>query len=283
MKKILNILGITILTLFSFYYTNKMVNLVKSKDVIMKKIMANKELLITKPVNAYITNDYIIPGIVGTSIDIDKSYYKMKELGSYNENLYIFINDYPKVSLKDNYNKFIVGGNPMKNNISLIFKLNTTSNLDYLLKVLKDNNTIANLFIDGKVFEDKTAYLTKIVNNNNLIGNLGYDLKYDRIALINTNNLIEKVIKYNNNYCYLEEDNYDILNTCSKLKMHTIKSVIVPNTNAYSYLKDNLKAGGIYTLDINSYTLEELPIIIKYIKQKNYKIVTIEELIDETY
>ena len=39
MKKILNVLGVTILTLFSFYYTKQVANLSKSKDVIMQDIM----------------------------------------------------------------------------------------------------------------------------------------------------------------------------------------------------------------------------------------------------
>ena len=45
MKKILNIIGVCILTAFSFYYTNKMVDLSKSKDPIMIEINNSKDKL----------------------------------------------------------------------------------------------------------------------------------------------------------------------------------------------------------------------------------------------
>ena len=65
--------------------------------------------------------------------------------------------------------------------------------------------------------------------------------------------------------------------------MYTIKSTVISNINGYSDIKDKLQNGGIYTLDINSYTIKNLNTIINYIKQKGYKIVNIENIINEEY
>ena len=50
-------------------------------------------------------------------VDVNKSYEKMKRLGEYNNNLLVFINDLPDISLKDNYDKYIISGNKDKTSI----------------------------------------------------------------------------------------------------------------------------------------------------------------------
>ena len=63
--------------------------------------------------------------------------------------------------------------------------------------------------------------------------------------------------------------------------MYTVKGITISNTTPYLDMKEKLTSGGIYKLDTNNYTMEELGIIIKYIKQKGYNIVSLEELISE--
>lgn len=275
MKKIFNIISAVGLTAFSFYYTDKIIDLSKKQDVIMKEILNNKETVEISSIDAILDNDYIVPGLEGISVNVDKSYYKMKELGFFNENLYIFISDYPKISVDDYYDKFIIRGNSNKKEVALIFKLTNANNIEKIIKILNENKIFGNFFIDGNVDE---SILNKIVSYNHFIGNLGTDL--DTIKYNNT--LIKKIIKYDNNYCYVEDDNYNILNICKDLKMKTIKSIKVSNTNPYIFIKTNLISGGIYTLDTNSYTLNELNIIIQYIKQKGYNVVTIDNLLNES-
>ena len=64
MKNFLNVLGVTILTLFSFYYTKQVANLSKSKDVIMQDIMLYKSNYEKKSCDAKIDNDTITPGLI---------------------------------------------------------------------------------------------------------------------------------------------------------------------------------------------------------------------------
>ena len=129
MKKILNMIGICLLTAFSFYYTNKMVELSKSKDPIMVEINNSKENFVFNAIDAVISNNYIIPGLNGIKVDVESSYYKMIELGEYNANLYtLFLKC--QNSIKDNYDKFIINGNKNKKEIVIVFKVNETINID---------------------------------------------------------------------------------------------------------------------------------------------------------
>jgi len=281
MKKVFNIMGAIFLTVFSFYYTEKLVELSKSEDSIMKDIMTFKEKYEKTSIDAKIINDYIIPGIKGKKVDTSRSYNKMKELGYYNENLFIYIEEEPDVSIKQNYDKFIVSGNPKKNMVSLVFPLTNNKNLNSILYILKQNGVTANFFIDGLYFNEDLISVKNIVDNNNLLGNLGYDGKYLKTTIKNTNALIKKYVNYENDLCYVEEDNYDALDICSNLKMYTIKGIPISNTTPYLDIKEKLTSGGIYTLDNNNYTIEELGIIIKYIKQKGFDIVLLDELISE--
>ena len=270
MKKVFNIMGAIFLTIFSFYYTEKLVELSKSEYPIMKDIMTFKEKHEEPSIDAKIINDYITPGIKGKKVDTGRSYNKMKELGYYNENLFIYIEEEPDVSIKKNYDKFIIGGNPKKNMVSLVFTLTDNKNLNSILYILKENEVSANFFIDGLYFNKDLKSVKNIIDNNNLLGNLGYDGKYLKTTIKNTNALIKKYVNYENDFCYVEEDNYETLNICSSLKMYTIKGIPISNTTPYLDIKEKLTSGGIYKFDNNNYTTEELGIIIKYIKQNQF-------------
>ena len=282
MKKVFNIMGAIFLTIFSFYYTDRLVELSKSEDSIMKDIMTFKEKYEKPSIDAKIINDYIIPGIKGKKVDVDRSYNKMKELGYYNENLFIYIEEEPNVSIDKKYDKFIVSGNPKNKEISLVFTLTDNKNLNSILYILKENDVLTNFFIDGAYFDEDLTSIESIINDNHLLGNLGYDGKYLKTTIKNTNALIKKYVNYENDFCYVEEDNYDTLDICSNLKMYTIKGIPISNTTPYLDIKEKLTSGGIYRFDTNNYTTEELGIIIKYIKQKGFDIVLLDELINES-
>ena len=78
MKRYLKIISISILVIFSFYYTNVVSTMFINKSELMKKINSYKSIYEESFVNAIINDEYIIPGINGISIDSLNSYYKMK-------------------------------------------------------------------------------------------------------------------------------------------------------------------------------------------------------------
>ena len=280
-KSYLTIVGICLLTIFSFYYTNKLIEFSKSKDPIMIEIMKNKDDYNKLSIDALINNNYIIPGSEGLEVDVDKSYTKMKKLGKYNDNLYVYDVVKPTISIKDNYNKFVINGNTTKKEVSLIFKAEDLKNIENINKILFNNNVRATFFIDGNIKDDDINILKILDESNNYFGNLGYNKKYSIKTIKYTNALLDRIDDDNHNYCYVEKDDINVLKTCSEVKMYTIKPMVVSNIFPFTYIKQNLENGKIFSLDTNSYTLKQLDLIIKYVRQKGYDFFTLEEILNE--
>lgn len=280
-KPYLTVIGICLLTVFSFYYTNKLIEFSKSKDPIMIEIMKNKDDYNNLSIDALINNNYITPGSEGLEVDVDKSYTKMKKLGKYNDNLYVYDVVKPTISIKDNYNKFVINGNTTKKEVSLIFKVNDLKNIENINKILFNNNVSATFFIDGNIKDDDINILKILDESNNYFGNLGYNKKYSIKTIKYTNALLDRIDDDNHNYCYVEKDDINVLKTCSEVKMYTIKPMVVSNIFPFTYIKQNLENGKIFSLDTNSYTLKQLDLIIKYVRQKGYDFVTLEEILNE--
>ena len=280
-KTYLTVIGICLLTVFSFYYTNKLIEFSKSKDPIMIEIMKNKDDYNKLSIDALINNNYITPGSEGLEVDVDKSYTKMKKLGKYNDNLYVYDVVKPTISIKDNYNKFVINGNITKKEVSLIFKVNDLKNIENINKILFNNNVSATFFIDGNIKDDDINILKILDESNNYFGNLGYNKKYSIKTIKYTNALLDRIDDDNHNYCYVEKDDINVLKTCSEVKMYTIKPMVVSNIFPFTYIKQNLENGKIFSLDTNSYTLKQLDLIIKYVRQKGYDFVTLEEILNE--
>lgn len=280
-KPYLTVIGICLLTVFSFYYTNKLIEFSKSKDPIMIEIMKNKDDYNKLSIDALINNNYIIPGSEGLEVDVDKSYTKMKKLGKYNDNLYVYDVVKPTISIKDNYDKFVINGNTTKKEVSLIFKVNDLKKIENINKILFNNNVSATFFIDGNIKDDDINILKILDESNNYFGNLGYNKKYSIKTIKYTNALLDRIDDDNHNYCYVEKDDINVLKTCSEVKMYTIKPMVVSNIFPFTYIKQNLENGKIFSLDTNSYTLKQLDLIIKYVRQKGYDFVTLEEILNE--
>lgn len=280
-KPYLTVIGICLLTVFSFYYTNKLIEFSKSKDPIMIEIMKNKDDYNKLSIDALINNNYITPGSEGLEVDVDKSYTKMKKLGKYNDNLYVYDVVKPTISIKDNYDKFVINGNTTKKEVSLIFKVNDLKNIENINKILFNNNVSATFFIDGNIKDDDINILKILDESNNYFGNLGYNKKYSIKTIKYTNALLDRIDDDNHNYCYVEKDDINVLKTCSEVKMYTIKPMVVSNIFPFTYIKQNLENGKIFSLDTNSYTLKQLDLIIKYVRQKGYDFVTLEEILNE--
>lgn len=280
-KPYLTVIGICLLTVFSFYYTNKLIEFSKSKDPIMIEIMKNKDDYNKLSIDALINNNYIIPGSEGLEVDVDKSYTKMKKLGKYNDNLYVYDVVKPTISIKDNYDKFVINGNTTKKEVSLIFKVNDLKNIENINKILFNNNVSATFFIDGNIKDDDINILKILDESNNYFGNLGYNKKYSIKTIKYTNALLDRIDDDNHNYCYVEKDDINVLKTCSEVKMYTIKPMVVSNIFPFTYIKQNLENGKIFSLDTNNYTLKQLELIIKYVRQKGYDFVTLEEILNE--
>ena len=112
------------------------------------------------------------------------------------------------------------------------------------------------------------------INPNKSINNI-----YDKV-IISGNPNINKICvltKLDNNYCYTTS--LDINKNCIKENKQTIHIEKI-TSNYLVKVKESVKNGSIFFLDSKEEN-NELNIIIKYLKNNNYEIVDINELIKE--
>lgn len=280
-KKVIQVISVTLLMLFSFFYTNKSIELIRENDPIMKQIKETNTKYKVNPVNATIIGNKIIPGKSGKEIDYQKTYAKMKKYGTYNETLTVLKDIEPAVSVDDYYDKYIVQGNTERKNVSLVFKTDTISNLLSILNILNQKNIPATFFVDGLLLENNTSLFETMTQNNHELEILSYDNKYDEIYFDSALNYLSSITKREGKYCYAEYDQKEVIELCSKLKLHTIIPTVKTTTMPYKEIKDKLYNSAIISLPLSTITEEQLPAIIDYIKQKGYTFLSLEELLSE--
>lgn len=279
MKKLLSPIIIILLLMVSFYYTNKSVNILKNVDPIMKEIKNSEKKYKIDPIDARIVGDNIISGKNGKTIDYEKSYNKMKRYGNYNESLTTLKEIEPTISIKDNYDKYLVSGNKKNRNIALIFTVNSNENISKILSILKSKEVPATFFIDGIFLENNLTTIKTMPTHEVEI--LSYNNAFEETFIKTSISYLNSITGKEPKYCYTEKNNEELLKVCEKLKLHTIKPTLVLNKNIYSEIKNNLSNSIIISLVPNSYVEKELSLTIEHLKKKGYNLVTLNTLLSE--
>lgn len=276
MKTFFKLTGLLVLFFFSFFYTEKVINVITEQDEIMIKIKENEEKNNIPSTNAIINKNTITPGLSGKEINIDKSYKEMKKLGTYNENMLVYTKVLPEVSINNNKNKYIRSGNKNFTEVSLIFKINKNTDLQKLLTLLDKNNTKANFFISYEYLE---KHINEIEKEKNIeYYNYGKNGTYNDEIILIANNIISK--KSNPaNICLTETNTNNTLKICSENEQFTIYPEIINGT--INSIKSKINNGSIISFEVTNITLNELPLIINYINSKGYTISLLSELINE--
>ena len=265
MKNIFNYFFLISLVFFSFFYTDKVINIINKKDPLMVEITKQKDKYKVEPTEAIITENTVIPGIEGKEIDVDKSYEKMKTEGVFREQSIIYNKVTPTNSISNNKDKYIIKGNNNKQEVSIIVIVDKNNTIDKIYNI--DNIT---LFIDSK-------YLT--IDNLNKIkskdiysyGNKGV---YNNELLLSDNTLIKRKNNKVPLYCLSKEKNEDTLNICNNNDMY----VVIPNVvGDLLNIKKSLSKGSIILLE----DLNNINLIIRYINSKGYQIVPLSTLLKE--
>jgi len=270
-KKSLQLIGLTILIGFSFFYTDKVVNVVRDQDPLMIKIHEYEDSFNKGSVNAFIEDDSIIPGINACVVDTISSYSNMKKVGSYSSNMIEYKEIKPKLSLDKVYNKYIIKGNKSRSEVALVFKLNDNKYLTNILDALSKKNIKASFFVDGQSIEESTKDIYRIINKGHEIYNGGYDGEYDKDLLVWTNNMIENLSYNKSKYCLVTKDNKTVLDICSKNKMYTIKSNLVVNYGSmFNSIKPSIEKGSIIVFEVNDKTQLELDKALLFLSSKGF-------------
>lgn len=277
-KKLIQVTLVLLLSIFSFYYTNKSIELIRYQDPIMKTIKTTEKKYKIPAVNATIKENTIIPGISGKVIDYNETYNKMKQYGAYNELLTILKEEKPSVSVDDYYDKFIISGNPSKKQVALVFKVEKKSPSE-VINILNTKHIKATFFIDGYFLENNYNEVATMTNHQ--LELLSYNQTYDKIYFSASKDYLETLTKKPLKYCYCDYDNKEIINLCQSLNMHTVLPTIKIISNPFQEVKAKLSNAAIITFEITAQTINELPIIIDYIKSRGYTPTTLTDLLNE--
>lgn len=273
-KKITQVFSILLLAGFSFFYTEKVTQIVRDNDPIMLKIKDAKETISVDKIDPIINNDEYITGVNGCDIDIDKSYTKMKNVGEFKEELLVMSETVIDKNVK---NKYIISGNKTEKNVSIVFIIKNELN-NSITNYLDSKNINANFFVDGN-YLSKNIINIKNLSDNHSIYYLGTDGKYSDNYMIYNNNLININTKNESNYCITNKKDEKLLKLCTDYDMKTIKSEYIED-NILDNIKNSLTNGKIIVF--NSNNIDEIKVSINYILSKGYNIVSLNNLLNES-
>ena len=269
MKNKYKIIGIMLLSGFSFFYTYKVSSIIKDNDPIMTRINNIEDTLIVSKVDPIINNDEYITGINGCVINKEESYSKMKVNNEFNEDLIVMKED----KVMEDLNKYIIGGNKLNRKVSIIL---TNYDNEEINNFIINNDIKINYFIDGNNIKKDISTLINLKGNKY---NYGRNKEYINKYIVYDNSLIKTNFSNKPSYCLVTSKQKDTLSLCSKYNMKTIKTEEIKE-DILSTVKTTLENGKIFL--INSSSLEDIKYSINYILSKGYKIVYLDELLDES-
>ena len=256
MNKVLKSFGVVALLCFSFYYTHQFALLMRSKDPIYQNILVLKDEKDVLSVDATIMGDYIVPGLDGLEVNVEKSFQKMKNYGAFLESYLVFDEVTPSSSLSNNQDKIIKKGNQAKMGVAFI---------------LDENSNLINYFEDMGM---DYALLTTSENVDS-------KLKGERINIDENNyNAVEKSLSkqdFYTNICFVERMDKDF---CLKNKKILVESTNNINNGNVASIYNNIVSGSIYY--IKNLDLSYLKLLIENIVYKGYSIISLTDLISES-
>ena len=147
MKKLFRNIGITTIVCLSVIISEKTSTVVKEIDANLTQLRQKEKEYYRTPINAIIKDNTIIPGLYGKKINIDKTYKEIKKLGKIKEEFFIYDYIKPEISIKNQYDKYIIKGNQNKKAISLIFIIKEGDNIKKIIEILEKQNIKTNFFI----------------------------------------------------------------------------------------------------------------------------------------
>ena len=277
-KNTIKLFSLFLLLLLSFIYTDKVFNEARGNDPLMKEVISYKKAHDVKPVEPKIKDDEMILGMSGLIINEEKSYKNMKEDDTFNKQRLVYDKKKPNTSIDKTYDYYITNG-ISKNMVSIIFKVNNSTNVSELLSLLAKTNVTVNFFIDGSYLEKNVETAFSMVNLNSEIYNLGYDNKYSKSMISVTNNLIESITLKDSLFCLNEVKNDNYKDICASKKMLTISPKLV-NPNITD-LKKDLSKGVMIVYDLDEFDTSKFNFIISVIESRGYKIKGLSKLINE--
>lgn len=255
MKRFFQILGICSILVFSFYYTDKIALIVQEKNPILQEIKSKENELLIDSKDATVVNNFIIPGIKGSKVNVEKSFNKMKSLNAFNEYYLVYDDVKPSISIEDNKDKIIISGNKSKKQISVIIEYN-----EDLINYFR--NYKIDLLINKNNYDKKIKF--ELINHEKDVK------KFKQVETLLNNDKINKKL------CLYNQSNQDI---CKSKGNYIIKNTHYLNNNIYD-IKNTLENGSIILIKKDT-NLKDIKILLNQIKFQDLEIVYLSDLIKE--
>ena len=254
MRNLFKYIGLSAVLVFSFYYTEKMSNIVINNSSLVNEINENVNNYNIQAVSALIDGDYIIPGLNGSTVNVLKSYNNMKFLDTFNSYYLVYDKTVPMVSLENNKDKIIKRGNSSKESVSII---------------VKDNQEIIDYSLQ------KNIEITRLININTFNKSVSYEQinfdveNYKKVeSLLNNSNL-------NNNICFINNKN-----NCDNSEKYLVESTVTLTNYNLGNIKSDIKSG--YIIFINDdVSVTDYKILIRQIYYQDLDIISLSKLITE--
>ena len=273
MKKFFEYFGLATLVCFSFFLTEKTATVVEEMDEIMVQIKSHQTEYQEEGMDATITGPYIVPGLPKKTINVEKSYQKMKELGTYDEDYFVWDLEKPKINLDNHLEKYVVSGNPTNRVVSLVVLLNQ-KNLSSLLESI--GNEKVSYLLDEEEFEKNKESIPSLIASQS-------EFLLKESGESEFLSLRQKLSTYHQEsfICYNPKQDDAFSSLCQKYSYHSITTNQEISKNPLKMTKELLAPGAFLVYEVNPKLLEELPNILSYIKSHGYEIVPVSSQLKE--
>lgn len=285
-----------------FHHTDSFIEVAKDNNALLDEIKEQADGFSRAPENAYVDKVWKkTPGRYGRTVNIEKSYQNMKKKGSFDENLLIYDYIEPKIALKDLEPAPIYRGHPEKEAVALMVNVSWgTEYIPTILDILAKEEVKATFFIDGSWAKENAEYLEMIEEKGHLLGNHAYSHPNMRNLsqaemkkeITQTEDIIEAITKSKTNWfappsgsfnqttveVAHEQDMQTILWTVDTIdwKDPTVGEML-------ERVRTKLHPGALILMHPTKPVAEGLEEMIKEIKEKDYELMTVEQLLDEKW
>ena len=272
----------------------------KQSDPLYQSIVKNASTYEIPPSDAKVDSVWkAIPGYNGLKIDIAASYKNMKKKQVFDEKKLVFVQTKPKVHLQDLPPSPIYKGHPDKPMVTFI--INVAWGNEYLsgmLATLKRHNVSASFFLEGNWVKNNPELAKMIVSAGHEVGNHSYshpDMKQltaakAREQMIKTNEIIEAATGEKCVWFAPPSGSYrdETIKIANQLNMKTVMWTVdtvdwrKPSPEVLiNRVMSKIDKGSMVLMHPTESTAKSLDQLITLIQQKNLKIGTVTELMNE--
>ncbi|GAA0445104.1 polysaccharide deacetylase family protein [Lentibacillus halophilus] len=272
----------------------------KQEDALYQKIKRKRSSYEAEPENAVIHKVWKkMPGINGLKVNVSQSYEQMKEEGGFDETLLTYEQIPPEISMDDLPSAPIYRGHPEKNMVALLFNVSWGGKyIPSILTTLKETGVKATFFIEGKWAKTHSDYVKMIKEQGHSIGNHAYNhpdmarLSNEETGtqLTRTNEILKAITGDMPKWFAPPSGSYSeqTVTAASKKGLNTILWTVDtidwknPSLSVMmNRVMNNIHPGATVLMHPTPSVAKNLDPLIARIKDKGYKLGTIDELLNE--